>query len=331
MGAAKWGSERSRGAWRSDSPWQRPSVLEAVPLIKVLGLGDNVCDVYLHTGIMYPGGQALNFSVYASQLGVQADFMGVFGQDAVAGHVQATLDQKGVGRTHCRSYQGENGFARVTLVDSDRVFKGSNQGGVLQEHPIYLEEGDLDYLSGFDLIHTTNNGFTDGLLPQLHTLSPLVSYDFSYRWNEEDRVERVCPNIDFGFLSCSDLDDQQTQALCRRLHEKGCGVVVATRGSKGATVYDGNQFYVQPPDLVQAVDTMGAGDSFATAMLVSILKALEAEGRELWNSALFRAGVLPAALKEAAAFSAHTGLIHGAFDSGVAVPDSVRPRIYEGI
>lgn len=300
-------------------------------MVKVLGLGDNVCDVYLHTQTMYPGGQALNFAVYASQLGASADFMGVFGQDAVAEHVQAALDAKGVGRSHCRSYPGENGFARVTLVDGDRVFKGSNRGGVLQEHPIHLDEKDLEYAAGFDLIHTTNNGFTDGLLPALHRLPPLVSYDFSYRWNEEDRVERVCPNLDFGFLSCSDLDEEQTRQLCRHLHDKGCGVVVATRGSKGATVFDGKQFYVQAPDLVEPVDTMGAGDSFATAMLVSVLKALELGGRALWSSDLFRAGVLPKALKEAAAFSAQTCLVHGAFDCGVTVPDSVRPRIYEGI
>ena len=91
-------------------------------MVKVLGLGDNVCDVYLHTGTMYPGGQALNFAVYASQLGVQADYMGVFGEDAVARHIQSVLDAKGVGRDHCRQYTGENGFARVALVDGDRVF-----------------------------------------------------------------------------------------------------------------------------------------------------------------------------------------------------------------
>ena len=53
-------------------------------MVKVLGLGDNVCDVYLHTNTMYPGGQAVNFAVYASELGAESDFMGVFGKDAVA-------------------------------------------------------------------------------------------------------------------------------------------------------------------------------------------------------------------------------------------------------
>ncbi len=40
---------------------------------------------------------------------------------------------------------------------------------------IYQE--DLEYADGFNLIRH-NNGFTDGLLPALHGLSPLVSYDF---------------------------------------------------------------------------------------------------------------------------------------------------------
>ena len=300
-------------------------------MVKVLGLGDNVCDVYLHTGTMYPGGQAVNFAVYAGQLGAQADFMGVFGGDAVARHVQSTLDEKGVGRSHCRSYPGENGFARVTLVEGDRVFMGSNRGGVLQEHPIYLEQADLDYIAGFDLVHTTNTGFVDSLLPQLSQLPPFVSYDFSYRWNEEDRVERVCPYIDFAFLSCSSLDDIQTQDLCRRLHEKGCGMVTATRGSKGATVFDGSRFYEQSPHLVEPVDTMGAGDSFATAMLTSLLQALEREGRNAWSWESFRSNALPQALDKAAAFSARNCLVHGAFGCGVPVPEELRPRMYEGI
>ncbi len=300
-------------------------------MVKVLGLGDNVCDVYLHTGTMYPGGQAVNFAVYASQLGAEADYMGVFGQDAVARHVQQTLDQKGIGGNHCRNYPGENGFARVTLVEGDRVFMGSNRGGVLQEHPIYFDQADLDYIAGFDLIHTTNNGFTDSLLPQMSNLRPFVSYDFSYRWNEADRVDRVCPYIDFAFLSCSDLDDTQTQDLCRRLHEKGCGVVTATRGSKGATVFDGARFYKQLPKLVEPVDTMGAGDSFATAMLVSILQDLEGEGKNAWSWEGFRACALPKALDKAAAFSSQTCLVHGAFGCGVPVPEELRAQMYEGI
>ena len=33
-------------------------------MIKVLGIGDNVCDKYLHIKTIYPGGNALNIAVF---------------------------------------------------------------------------------------------------------------------------------------------------------------------------------------------------------------------------------------------------------------------------
>ena len=111
--------------------------------MKVIGIGDNVCDKYVHQKTMYPGGQALNFAVYARMLGADSGYLGVFGTDEVAEHVQKTLDQYQVDRSRCRQYEGANGCARVNLVDGDRVFLGSNKGGVLREHPLQLSDEDL--------------------------------------------------------------------------------------------------------------------------------------------------------------------------------------------
>ena len=40
--------------------------------VKVLGFGDNVVDLYDHLHLMYPGGNAVNFAVFAKRLGVAA-------------------------------------------------------------------------------------------------------------------------------------------------------------------------------------------------------------------------------------------------------------------
>lgn len=37
--------------------------------MRVIGIGDNVCDKYEHLRLMFPGGQAANFAVYAGMLG----------------------------------------------------------------------------------------------------------------------------------------------------------------------------------------------------------------------------------------------------------------------
>ena len=68
-------------------------------------------------------------------------------------------------------------------------------------------------------------------------------------------------------------------------------MVTATRGSKGATVFDGERFYRQLPDYVTPVDTMGAGDSFATAMLITILKKLETQPEGSWKNSETSGGI----------------------------------------
>ena len=113
---------------------------------RVIGIGDNVCDKYYPAKIMYPGGQAMNFSIYAKMLGADAAYMGVFGRDEVADHVIRTLDELGVDHSRCRQYDGENGYAKVRLVDGDREFIMSNKGGIVNEHPLELTKEDLDYI-----------------------------------------------------------------------------------------------------------------------------------------------------------------------------------------
>ncbi len=280
--------------------------------MRVIGIGDNVCDKYEHQGTMYPGGQVLNYTVYATMLGAEAAYIGVFGTDEVAEHVMNTLDRHGIDRSRCRQYEGENGCARVTLVDGDRVFLGSNKGGVLREHPIVLDDEDLAYIRGFRHCHVSNNSYMDGQLPRLKETGISVSYDFSGQWTDPERVERVAPYIDFAFFSAGSAGAEVTEDTLRKLSAMGVGISIATRGSKGALLYDGRDFYEQPPKLVEAVDTLGAGDSFATAFLLSWLEDRDAAERDPSS----RPALLRKALEKAAEFSSGTCLVYGAFGEG---------------
>ena len=110
---------------------------------RLLAIGDDVCDKYLSRGKMYPGGQAVNTCAYAVMNGVEAAFLGKFGSDEVAQCLKDTLDALGIDRSRCRSFEGENGFACVTLAGSDRVFIGSNKGGVAAVNPYGFTQEDL--------------------------------------------------------------------------------------------------------------------------------------------------------------------------------------------
>lgn len=278
--------------------------------IRVIGVGDNVVDKYMHTKTMYPGGNAFNFSAYASMLGASSSYMGVFGSDEAAQLVQATASELGIDTSHCRVEEGENGYAMITLVDGDRKFLGSNKGGVAKEKPIHFEEADLEYLNGFSLICTSINSHINPELPKLRPLKPYVAYDFSIL--ETDEIfDAVCPHIDFAITSCGDASMEEIQRRCERIHQRGCRYVIASRGKNGSVFSDGEHLFTHPAYLVEALDTLGAGDSFLTAFLLSFVEWLEGnhDPSEL-------EGAVMAAMDAGSKFSAKTCMVHGAFGHG---------------
>lgn len=278
--------------------------------IRVIGVGDNVVDKYMHTKTMYPGGNAFNFSAYASMLGASSSYMGVFGSDEAAQLVQATARELGIDTSHCRVEEGENGYAMITLVDGDRKFLGSNKGGVDKEKPIHFEEADLEYLNGFSLICTSINSHINPELPKLRPLKPYVAYDFSIL--ETDEIfDAVCPHIDFAITSCGDACMEEIQRRCERIHQRGCRYVIASRGKNGSVFSDGDHLFTHPAYLVEALDTLGAGDSFLTAFLLSFVEWLEGnhDPSELESAVM-------AAMDAGSKFSAKTCMVHGAFGHG---------------
>lgn len=298
-------------------------------MLNVLGIGDNVCDIYLNNNEMYPGGQALNFAVYAKQHGVQSAYIGVFGNDEVARHVMHTLDAFGIDRQYCRQYEGENGYAVVNIVDGDRVFVKSNRGGVLKENPIQLNSRDKEYIKGFDLVHTSNNSYFNDQLHIIHELGVPVSYDFSNKWEDWSTTENICPSLDYGFLSCGSLPMEEVKAICNKIHKLGCRLVIATMGGEGALLYDGEVMLFQPAKTIQALDTLGAGDSLATSFLVHYLREKQEHPGKIENNLAFREEVYKRALSQASEFAAQSCLVRGAFGHGIEVPESVKSAIAE--
>ena len=132
--------------------------------VNALGFGDNVVDRYEHIHTMYPGGNAVNFAVYAKKCGAaRSAYMGIFGNDAAAEHVIASLEDEGIELDKCEQMIGENGAARVTVVDGDRVFLGSNEGGIRGDARYVLDRFDLSYMKQFDVVHSGNYCFTERL------------------------------------------------------------------------------------------------------------------------------------------------------------------------
>ncbi len=53
------------------------------------------------------------------------------------------------------------------------------------------------------------------------------------------------------------------------------GLVVLTRGSEGSLIHNEGRWSIQPPQTVQIVDTVGAGDSFTAALVMGLLNRMD--------------------------------------------------------
>lgn len=238
-------------------------------MIRVLGIGDNVCDKYLHIKTIYPGGNALNVTVFGKFLGAESAYLGTLGDDEVGQHVYSVAKELGIDLSHCRMEEGENGCARVRIVEGDRVFLEGNHGGISKEKPPVLTRLDESYIAGFDLVHTSIYSHMESELPKIRRAGKFVSMDFSNQY-DESYLRQYCPYLDCAEISCGDMEEEEMRRTMVNILNCGCRqMVIATRGSQGACVLVNGKFYEQSSYLVKAKDTMGAGDSFIASFLVN--------------------------------------------------------------
>ena len=277
--------------------------------IKVIGIGDNVVDDYVQIRTMFPGGNALNFSVYATMLGCDAAYLGVFGSDNSAKHVQRTLAEKGVDTSHCRSAEGPNGRAILTIEDGERVFISSNEGGVSKSVPMDFIFDHLDYLQSFSIVHTSAYSYMDPYLSKLRQLPPLVSYDFSDDFDSEHALS-LCQYIDIGCFSCAEWTEEAAMELLEKAVNSGCTIAVATRGPHEIILFDGRSWFRQAPKTVIPTDTLGAGDAFISGFLISYVKGKA-------NTSVRPTSLIEDSLEKAASFAAEICQVRGAFGHGL--------------
>ena len=285
--------------------------------LRVLGIGDNVADHYLHTNIIYPGGNALNFAVYAKMLGAYSAYMGIFGDDFPGLHVMRSSKLLGIEISHCRFYHGENGCPKVRLVNGERVFISTNRGGVSRERPLTLEQRDIEYIRTFQLLHTSINSYIEHDLPKYAAENIPISFDFSDKASDE-YLETYSPYVTYAIVSCKHISVKETELLISRIHRWGCANVIATRGDEGSIFSDGRELYRCKPQLVESLDTMGAGDAYLTAFLLCLINwKLNHSGTS--EQELRKA--IEVSMEEGSRFAAKICMIEGAFGYGV---------VYEG-
>lgn len=236
--------------------------------MKLIAIGDNVTDCYMDEGVYFPGGNAVNVAVNCKKNGAeQVNYIGVFGNDERADYIKECLEAEGVTCTRSRKVYAHTAQPKVYLKDGDRVFAPGPRESCQHLFAIKLAKEDLEFVKDYDICHTSCYSNLEYELPELQKICQ-VSFDFSDK-RDPDYLKRTCPYLTYAFFSGSDLSEEECIVLMKQVHALGTKITGVTRGSQGALFYDGSQVYRQGIKKVEAVDTMGAGDSFIAGFLTA--------------------------------------------------------------
>ncbi len=235
-------------------------------MTRIVAVGDNVVDCYHALDQMFPGGNCLNLSVFARRFGAITSYLGAIGQDAAGDAIQKALAAEGVITERLRVLPGPTAYCVIGHRQGDRVFLKFDLGVSMFEP----EEEDFAFVETFDAVHI---GQSSGLDAHLGRFAKTVrlSYDFSTRRDADHRAS-IAPLCYLASISGGDLDPSDAKALLRSTLDAGAQWCLVTRGERGAYLGRGDEFYHVSAVTVDAIDTLGAGDTFIARTLVGLLR-----------------------------------------------------------
>jgi len=229
-----------------------------------------------------PGGKGLNQAIAAARVGGDVAFLGAVGDDAFGRQLRETLAAAGVDTDALVDTAHPTGTAHIAVLDG-----GENAIVVVPD----ANGGEL----GFDDRQRAAIRAARYLVVQFERPLTLVAEAVAFaRSAGVTTVVTPAPALPLpeGFLENVDILVPNAAEACSlagvddvadaaRALSARAGLVVVTRGARGALVARGGDIVAEvPPHPVTPVDTTGAGDTF-TGVLVARLAAGDAEPEAL--------------------------------------------------
>jgi fructoselysine 6-kinase len=230
---------------------------------RVASVGDNCVDVYVDTQRTNIGGNAVNVAIDLAGHGVRADFFGRLGDDDDGLRIERTLGELGVAsraiitaEATCRGLLriGPNGTTALVGIDGDCSYYRPSKT-------------DFDTFCGYSIVYMKAVDEADRVIGELRDRDICTAYDYSV-FHEELGTTAA----DISLFSAEDRDRVGIQKLLEQAAERGSHLAVVTRGAEGSIALFQGEFIETPAQRVSVVDTIGAGDAFAAALLAGLLE-----------------------------------------------------------
>jgi ribokinase len=261
-----------------------------------------------HSFVTAPGGKGANQAVACARLGAQVTMIGCVGHDAYGEILRSGLESEGIDCSSVEALEGvSTGIASILVDDNGQnciVIVAGGNGELSPEHltryDAALQAADVIIAQLEVPVATVEKTLTRGhelrktvILNPAPAVGPLPAHWYG-------NVDYLIPNeSEASLLTGIQVDSLETAAeAAQALLDAGAKRILLTLGSQGVLYKDAQRQQHFPAQVVQAVDTTAAGDTFVGGFAAALGEGLSLDeavrlGQQAAALSVTRAGAQP--------------------------------------
>jgi fructokinase len=234
---------------------------------------------------VHPAGSPYNVSIGMARLGYAAGFAGRVSRDFFGKILAEHLDSNGVSTTLVQTGGEPSPLAFVAFDHGEPIYSFRIEGTAATQ--IRPEDVQADafvqlealHFGSISLLYEPSASSILGLARKLKgrvplTFDPNVRPSLVTDWESYRATVRECLSLaDLIRVSERDLEAWGENEPWEWLADDGPIAIVVTRGSEGSRLYRRGTIMDCPPTPCRLVDTVGAGDSYTSGLLVALAES----------------------------------------------------------
>lgn len=244
------------------------------------------------------GGSSANIAVGLARLGVKVGIVSAVGDDLMADYLMDFLKSEHVDTRFVRRIAGYGTSLCLTEISKSHGFRqvfyrhkpADSQVRFGDEEAAAVRGARMFITNGTSLQEGPSRAATNRALEVAHQGEVQTVLDVDYRassWNSPkeagEAARAVLGNVEIVIANETEMEllagDGDSQQRVNAVLQRGPKVVVCKLGDKGVVAHTRDKAEFVPPQTVEVVSTIGAGDGFASGFLYGVLS-----GRTLADS-----------------------------------------------
>ena len=238
---------------------------------------------------LHTGGCATNTAIALAKIGIDTAAIGKVGEDGLGDFVVAALERNGIDCTGVARDRDSATSGTMVMVHSDgeRSFIhciGAN--ATLTEADVNFDviaKSKILHVAGIFLMPAFDGEPTARVLKKAQEMGKITSIDTCWdsRGNWMKLLEPCLPYADYALPSIEEArmctGKHEPEDVAKVLMDKGVKTVALKMGDQGCYIKSADVELRIPIYKVDAIDAVGAGDSFAAGFLAGLIKGWDLE------------------------------------------------------